>query len=119
DEDVAGNPATFLALVARGGGNVVGGQHRTYFHTFHFQQFGRHVEIHDVAGIVAIKEKNAGAAIGCKGSIHGWLRRRRSKDVADRAGVGQPLADIAQKGRLMTRAATDHYGDLAGTWSIL
>jgi hypothetical protein len=46
------------------------------------------------------------------------LGRGRGEDVADRGGVGETLADIAQEGRLMARPSADDQRDLSCAWTI-
>src|SRR5208337_663254 len=74
-----------------------------------------HVEIHDVADIVAIHEQNAGAAGDRLHALENRIGRRRREDVADRDGVSEALADVAEKAGLVARPAADHETDLALT----
>ena len=111
-------PRRFSFWSARRGSDVVGGEHRAGLDVVHRQHLGSHVEVHDVAGIVAIHEQHAGAAAGGLRAFDDRIGRRRGEDVADRAGVGQPLADEAEEGRLVPGSAADDQSDLAGTWAV-
>ena len=75
----------------------------------------RHVEIHDVADVVAVDKQNAGAAGDRLRALEDRIGRRRREDVADRDGVGEALADVAEEARLVPRTAADHKADLAWT----
>ena len=111
DEDVAGNAPALGDL--RGAGDVVGGEHGARLDALHFEEFGGHVEVHHVAGIVAVHEEHAGATAGGHGRIDGRLGRRRGKDVADGRGIRQALPDEAEEGRLVARPAADDQRHLA------
>ena len=56
------------------------------------EQVARHVEVHDVAAVIAVEAEHAGAAVrGAHGAGH-LLGRGRGEDVADGAGIEQALA---------------------------
>ena len=114
DEEIAGHAAPLLALVARRGGNIVGRQHRAHLDIVHRQHLGRHVEIHDVAGVVAIHEQHAGAAVHGLRAFDDRIGRWRGENITDGAGVGQPLADVAEEGRLVAGPTADDQPDLSG-----
>ena len=65
------------------------------------REFRRHVEIHDIAHIVAVDEQNAGATGNGLHTLEYRIGRRRRKDVADRNGVSEALADVAEETRLV------------------
>ncbi len=113
DEEVARHPAPGRAPVARRRGDVVGRQHGADLDVLHRRHLGGHVEVHHVAGVVAVHEEHARAAAGCLGTRQDRIGRRRGEDVADRGRVGETPTDEAQERRLVTGPAADHQPDLA------
>ena len=61
--DVAGDAAPVVHALRRRGGDVVGDAHGAHLDAVVLQHLGGHVEVHIVAGIVAIEEQHALAAM--------------------------------------------------------
>ena len=95
------------------GKNVVGAHERLRFDVVHVEQLGRHVEVHDVAGVVAVEEQHARAGLDLLGDVVDLLGRRGLENAADAAAVEQALADVAEEEGQVTGAAAGDDGDLA------
>jgi len=116
-EGVAGD-AALLAPLGRCRRDIVGGQNGADLEPIGRRHLGRHVEVHAVAGIVAVEEQHARAAIGRSSAGEDRIGRGRGKDVADRDGVGEPAPDQPREGRLVAGAAPHHEADLAGSRAL-
>ena len=85
--DHAGHAAAFVTLPGSGAGDVVGRQHRGGADILHLDHLAGHIEVHDVAAVIAVEAQHAGAAMsradGVRHQIHAW----RGKHVADGAGI--------------------------------
>jgi len=60
----AGHAATLFRLGGRCRHDVVGQQHGAAADVVELDQVAGHVEVHDIATVVAVKPQNAGAALG-------------------------------------------------------
>src|SRR5207245_3426938 len=76
------------------------------------EALGRHLEVHDVAGVVLDDEEPAVAAIDRAGSGDDLVGRRRGEDLPRASGVEHPIANEAGVKRLVATAAARDEGDL-------
>ncbi len=79
----------------------------------HRRHLRGHVEVHHVAGVIAVHEQHPGAAADSARALEDRIGRRRSEDVADGRGVSKATPDKAEERRLMARSAADHEADFA------
>ena len=89
EENAAGDAAPVLGALGRGRGHVVGAEHGLDADAVGRGQLGCHVEVHHVAGIVAVEEEHAVRAGGGLGGGEDRLGRGRGEDVADDGGGGE------------------------------
>ena len=113
DEDDAGHTAALVFLPDRRRGDVVVADHRQHPDVLDVGHFRGHVEIEDVAGVVAVDVEHASALVDGLGDFEHLVRARRLKHPTDGATVEQSLAHVAEKKRQVTRAATGRDPDLA------
>lgn len=69
-------PRPALAVFDRRGGDVVGRQDSLYLDALFFGDFSRHLEVHHVAGIVAVDEEHSFASGRGLGALHDRIGRR-------------------------------------------
>ena len=112
-------PRRLCDLVAGRRGHVIRCQHGADLDVFHRRQFGGHVEVHHVAGIVAVHEQHAGAAIDSLGAFVDRIWRGRCEDVSDGCCIGKALADEPEECRLVPGTAADDEPDFSGARPIL
>ena len=106
-------PRRLAALGERCAGHVVGDQDGGGFEVFDGGHLAGHVEVHDVAAVVAIEAENASAAVDGVHAFKHEIDAGRGKDLADGAGIEQAAADIAGEDGQMARAAAGDDADLA------
>lgn len=79
---------------------------RSGSNAIHFDQVARHIEIHDIAAIIAVEPQDAGAGVGrANGDCH-LVGGRRGEYIANRAGIEQTIADIDGKDRQVVGTAS-------------
>ena len=79
----------------------------------HFNEFGGHLEIHDVAGVILHDVEDAGPAIDGGGGGSDLVGNGRGEDLARAGGVQHACADEAAVKGLVPAAASGDDGDLA------
>ena len=112
--EVAGDPATAVALGGRGGGDVVGDRDGAHRDALVPQAGLGCVEVEDVAGVVAVAEEHAAAGVGGARGRVDLLGRGRGEEVPHGRRVGETRTDQAAECGVVARAAADDDGDLAG-----
>ena len=75
---------------------------------------GRHLEVHDVAGVVLHDVQHAGAPVDELGRLEHLVGRRRGEDLARAGGVEHAETDEAAVQRLVPGPAAGDQPDLAG-----
>ena len=112
--DHAGHAAALLGLFRLGAGHVVGQDHRGRGDVLHLHDIAGHVEVHDVAAVVAVEAQHAPChPLAARMALGHFVGRRRGEDVADGAGVEQALADVAGEDRQVAGTAAGDDADLA------
>ena len=79
-----------------------------------FASLHGHLDVHVVAGIVAVEAGHPLAAVCGLEGVEKHLRRRRREDLAHGHGINHVPADVADEGRFMARAAPRYDSHLAG-----
>ena len=77
------------------------------------RQLGRHLEVHDVAGVVLHDVQDAGAAVDQLGGGEHLVGHRRGEHLAGAGGVEHAEPDEPAVQRLVARAAAGDDADLA------
>ncbi|MNI57512.1 hypothetical protein D3C73_1125780 [compost metagenome] len=75
NHEVPGNAAALLDLLGGGAGDVVCDQHVLRRDALSIQAFAGHAEVHDIPGVVAVAEHDAGSGVGGLGHRVGLLGR--------------------------------------------
>ena len=114
DREVAGDAAALLDLVQRGAGDVIGHQHGARLDAFSVEPQLGLAEVQDVAGVVAVAEEHAAAGVGGLGHAVDLPGGGRGEHVAAGGGCRQAGSDESGEGRVVSGAAADHEGHLAG-----
>ncbi|MND54451.1 hypothetical protein D3C80_455120 [compost metagenome] len=77
DEEIACHTTPPVLVIDRRRGDVVGGQNGFDPDALLFGHLGSHLEVHDVASIIAVNEEHALSLGGCKRALNNriWWRR--------------------------------------------
>ena len=113
-QDLAGHAAAFFPLVPGRGGHIVVGHDGSDFDAFVFRHLHGHLDVHVVAGVVAVEAGHPLAAVCGLEGVEKHLRRRGREDLAHGHGIDHVPADVADEGRLVARAAARDDSHLAG-----
>ena len=112
-EQVAGDSAPLVDALERRGSHVVPDPHRLDPDALVGGHFGGHVEVQDVAGVVAVEIEHPFALVQGLGERQDDVGRWRGEDVAAGSAVPQVFADEPVEERLVAAAAADQQADLA------
>ena len=107
DEEITRDAASLVHPLRRRRGDIVGHRDGAHRNSERCALLRGHVEIHDVAGVVAVEQHHAGATVDGTHGVHDLLGTRRGEDVADGGCIGKTPPNIACKRRLMARTAAD------------
>ncbi len=114
-KDHAGHAAPAAGFGRRGRGHIVLDQNGAHFDVFKRRHLGSHVEVHDIAAVVAVDVHHALAAVDAPGDCQHLVGGGRSEDVTDCAAVQHALCRRSRERREVARAAARSQGDLAST----
>lgn len=113
DQQIARHAAALAALGQTGAGHVVGHRQNARVDALGAQPLGGGAKVQHVAGVIAKAQDHAAAALRRPRHACHRAGRGRGEDIARHRRIGKPRADIAQKGRVMARAAADQQRHLA------
>ena len=107
------NAAALILAAFRGRCDII--RHKDFAHLdiIHLAEIFCHTEVHDIAAIATVEMEHTGAAVGSLVHLVHILRTWRSKYIADRHPIAEPIADIAEKHGEMPGAAARCDSNLA------
>ena len=101
-----------------GHGHVVCSQHRGHLDAFGACQFGGHLEVHHVAGVVLHDVQDTSTTVDGDGGGEDLIRRGRGEDLTAGGGIQHAQTNEAAVHGLVARAAARDQTDLAGARRI-
>lgn len=110
-----GNAASAAAIGPRRGCDVVGHQHRLDIDPLHCRQLRGHIEVHHVA---TVEIQDASACVHIPRCRQDLLRIGGCEHIAHGTPVEQPLPDVPDEHRQMSRAATGDDRHFRRLWPI-
>ena len=99
--------------------DIVVGDDRVHFGALSTRQLRRHLEVHDVAGVVLDDVQDAGPAIDRRRRPRHLVGSRRGEHRTGTRRIEHAQADVAAVHRLVTAATARYQANLAFTRSIL
>jgi len=111
---MAGHAAAALRFGRRRRGHVVAHQDGFHGDVFHVGHFRGHVEIHHVAGVVAINQHNPPAAVDAADHLEHLVGAGGGKYVANRAAIQHAAPHVAKEDGQVPRAPAGRQGNFMG-----